>query len=491
MVKPSTILVVDDEPHNVKLLDALLRANGYQVVTAATGEEALQRVAASAPDLILLDVMMPGLDGFEATRRLRANPTTRLIPIVLVTALKETEDRIRGIEAGCDDFLSKPVDKHELLARVKTLLTLSYYRSLLDEREKFEAVMQQAGDGIVVFDASWRLIRLNATAAMLLEVDPNAPPADWFAHLAQRFTPPSASELRQQLMTTSLAFDLARAETEATRALILAVRSHVARDPAGAISSIVWTLHDASEERREDWMKRDFLSLISHKLRTPVAVITNNAALLRDELAGALTPEQRPVIEGILSKADELDRLIGKLLGFTSVYSQTVERPADAIDVSREVPSLAAAAVKRLRRKPVAWRLQGADGRAPVRMHKTHLELILGNLIENAVVCNDKPSVELVVSVAPGATHVEVSVTDNGPGIPPEERERIFEPFYQVEKDFTGNVEGPGLGLALVKRLVGAYGGSLRVQSQLGRGSTFTISLPLHPASSVSGRITP
>lgn len=125
MDKPqATILVVDDEVKNVKLIEALLTPRGYAVVTASNGEEALQRVWQVQPDLILLDVLMPILNGFDACRQLKDDPETRLIPVVLMTALGDVEDRVKGIEAGADDFLTKPVHRDELLARIRTSLRL-------------------------------------------------------------------------------------------------------------------------------------------------------------------------------------------------------------------------------------------------------------------------------------------------------------------------------------------------------------------------------
>ncbi|MFQ5882336.1 MAG: response regulator [Candidatus Methylomirabilales bacterium] len=129
----ATILVVDDEVENRMLLEAILVSQGYRVVTAADGEGVLAKVRADLPDLILLDVMMPGQDGFEVCRQLKATPDTRLIPVVMVTVLSEREDRIRGIEAGADDFLSKPVHRWELLARTKSLLRI---KSLQDDLQK-------------------------------------------------------------------------------------------------------------------------------------------------------------------------------------------------------------------------------------------------------------------------------------------------------------------------------------------------------------------
>lgn len=125
------ILIVDDQIQNIELLDAYLVPEGYELITATNGAEALEKLSHNQVDLILLDVMMPGMDGFEVTRKIRQDNTLQLLPIILVTALRETADRVKGIEAGCDDFISKPVEKTELVARVKSLLKVKAYNDLL------------------------------------------------------------------------------------------------------------------------------------------------------------------------------------------------------------------------------------------------------------------------------------------------------------------------------------------------------------------------
>src|SRR2546422_3939236 len=132
------ILVVDDDAANRELLQETLIAEGLEVVTAPDGRSSLEEFARLKPDLVLLDVNMPFLDGFEVCRRLKHNPDTRLTPVVLVTGLSATEDRVRGIKAGADGFLSKPVDHSELLAHVRSLLSLKAYT---DELERAESVL--------------------------------------------------------------------------------------------------------------------------------------------------------------------------------------------------------------------------------------------------------------------------------------------------------------------------------------------------------------
>lgn len=130
------ILVVDDEDRNRRLMEALLVPLGYEVILAVDGEEALRKVQETPPDVILLDVMMPRINGFDVARKLKENEETRIIPIVMVTALQDLETRIRALEAGADDFLSKPVDKTELQARVHSLVQVKAYNDHMRDYQK-------------------------------------------------------------------------------------------------------------------------------------------------------------------------------------------------------------------------------------------------------------------------------------------------------------------------------------------------------------------
>src|SRR5215813_10532649 len=137
MKTPTKILVVDDTPRNVKLLADLLAIKGYEVVTATSGREALGQVETERPDLVLLDVVMPEMSGYEVCRKIREIPETKMLPVVMVTALDPAEERIKGIEAGADDFLTKPINQSELLARVRSLLRI---------KELYDTVQAQAAE---------------------------------------------------------------------------------------------------------------------------------------------------------------------------------------------------------------------------------------------------------------------------------------------------------------------------------------------------------
>jgi DNA-binding NarL/FixJ family response regulator len=158
---PARILIVDDEPLNVDYLEQELDSLGFLTETAVDGLEALERVSASPPDLVLLDVMMPRLDGISALRILKQDPETRLIPVVLMTALNAVDDRVRGIEAGADDFLSKPVDDRELLARIRTALSLKRtIDETVEELRSTSAHLERYGiqeREVAVLAVQWRL----------------------------------------------------------------------------------------------------------------------------------------------------------------------------------------------------------------------------------------------------------------------------------------------------------------------------------------------
>ncbi|MFN3353722.1 MAG: PleD family two-component system response regulator [Brevundimonas sp.] len=182
------ILVVDDVPANVRLLEAKLTLDYYDVLTAADGPTALRIAKAELPDIVLLDVMMPGMDGFEVSRRLKADPATRHIPVILVTALDGREDRIQGLEAGADDFLTKPIDDVVLMARVRSMIRLKAAMDELREREESgrrlglaEGVgrLRSSGARVLVVDdnpqqANRLLAELGGEHRVVHEADPNA-----------------------------------------------------------------------------------------------------------------------------------------------------------------------------------------------------------------------------------------------------------------------------------------------------------------------------
>ncbi|KAF0174484.1 MAG: sensory box sensor histidine kinase [Limisphaerales bacterium] len=167
----NSILIVDDDDRGQLTLEALLAGEGCQLRAVADGPAALASAAESPPDLVLLDVMMAGMDGFEVCRRLRADARLREVPVVMVTTLDDRESRLRGIEAGADDFISKPFDSAELRLRVRSILRLNRYRRLVGERERFEKIFQLSAEGIFIVDGGGVVKLANPAIERLIGFD--------------------------------------------------------------------------------------------------------------------------------------------------------------------------------------------------------------------------------------------------------------------------------------------------------------------------------
>jgi CheY-like chemotaxis protein len=316
MKNKPVILVVDDQFQNIELLEAYLVGQGYEIVKAASGQEALEKLIHNQIDLVLLDVMMPGMSGIEVLEKLRADEKTRLIPVVMVTALKETEDKVKALESGCDDFISKPVDKVELLARVKSILKISYYLRQLNEEEKFKTVVDKISDGIAICSPDYLIKDSNAAILNYLNI---TEPVN--VNLVEMlFKNYSVSINKEKLVDLTIAhktFDIVRQKSETKEALYLEVNLDLIKNSTGELLSVVFILRDVTAARSEELLKHDTLTLISHKLRTPLGVISGKIALLQNGSYGPLSDEQKEAIDTISKQSALLVSIVEELLGLT------------------------------------------------------------------------------------------------------------------------------------------------------------------------------
>ena len=283
MKHSSTILIVDDDSGARETLEALLAPEGYHLSLACNGVEALEKAEKLTPSLILLDVMMPEMDGFEVCRRLRSIPLLAEVPVIMLTALDDRDSRLQGIEAGADDFLSKPFDFSELRARVRTIVRLDRFRRLLQERIKFEWVVQHANDGYLIVNEYDEVLYANFYARLYLglsssfpeqgEGNRKEPTPETFLTLARR-------QYRlepQEAWTTwpippagalSLKRYLVRPETSTANAFWLQVESLAL--PSESDANQILRLHDVTTQVASQRNRRGFHMMICHKLRTPM-----------------------------------------------------------------------------------------------------------------------------------------------------------------------------------------------------------------------------
>jgi signal transduction histidine kinase len=366
---PATIMVVDDNPANLGLLESMLALKGYRVLSFTRGESALRAIALSMPDLILLDVSMPGLNGYEVCARLKADPTHCGIPVIFISVMSETMDKVEAFRAGGVDYVTKPFRMEEVLARIETHLRL---QSLQHELQRNYAAL-----------------------------------------------------------------------------------------------------------KRLEELKETLTQMIVHDLRGPLTTATAYADLLLLDPA-AVAVAARPSLRAARDALEGLSEMINALLDVTRLeagdFPLRVE-PCDLAAVIREAVRLVADPSRRL---TITMALP--DSLPPLPCDRDIVRRIVGNLVGNAL--NYTPDGGTVtISCAPGADEFRVQVADTGPGVRPEDRERIFEKFVQILGRQYGSRRSQGLGLTFCKLAVEAHGGRIGVESTAGKGSTFWFVLPTAPRS--------
>ena len=404
------ILIVDDTPANLRLLSDMLVERGHKVRLAPNGKLALMGAQAVPPDLILLDIKMPGLSGYEVCEQLKADPRTRDIPVIFISALDQTEDKVKAFTFGGVDYVTKPFQLGEVLARVETHLAL---RAMQKQLEQKIAERVQAEEALKEY--SERLEEM----------------------VAER-----TKELR-----------------EAQEQLVRQERLSVLGQLAGGVG---------------------------HELRNPLGAISNAAYFLNMVLQDP-EPEVKEALEVMEKEVRACDRIISSLLDFARTKASTRHK-VDVNDVLQ-------AALSRITVPENVEVVSRLDESLPtILADPVQLDRIFENIILNASQAMPEGG-RLVVKTAqlslraepqaegskssevsgepPGSEEVAISFADTGVGIPEENLAQIFEPL------FTTKAKGIGLGLALVKMLVEANGGSIEVESEEGKGSTFTVNLPI------------
>jgi signal transduction histidine kinase len=472
------ILIVDDYAANVKLLERNLQAAGYETVAAWDGEEALRKVQSERPDLILLDIMLPKIDGYEVCRRLRADEATAVIPIIMITALKDTEDRIHGLEAGGDDFISKPFDRGELLARVKSLLQVKYYRSMLAEREKFHAVIQDLSHGIVITDGLWRIQTVSRRAAELLGLqDADGQAGRDLAELLGRFQVEPALDALRQTLTRSVTVELTQEDARPPR--YLAGRYTRIEGPRGELYNAALVFRDITEMRQKEKLKRDFLAMFSHKLKHPLTSVSVRLDMMDQGKYGPVPPAMADALRIAVSKIRELSDLIEKVLAYAALTATELERAGQLVTLADLVERTRDRVALRYPDRQVQWAVNLPAGLPRARAPEELLSIVVDNLLDNAVKFAGRKDVCIEVGAQESQDrHLRVAVHDNGPGIRPQDRDQVFSDFTQLEETFTGNITGIGLGLATAKRLVESWGGQIDFESATGQGATFFFTVP-------------
>lgn len=344
------------------------------------------------------------------------------------------------------------------------------------EIAKINYIIDNIDDGLLILDKTLKITRINRQGEKILAIE-DKDKDNFINWLHNNFKIFYQDDLEADLKTKSLKFDIQRRETSNYQSLIFEVNSYIVKEN-NKIDSILILLTDVTYARQETLVKDTFLNLMPHKLKTPITVIKEVAYLLKNPHT-LDSDKTNKLVEMIEKKTDELLSLVNKLLDYTIINTRELGLEKNIIKVGESLNELKIAFSKKKFNKEISINLDCCDAKIIVNMNKDYFELVMNNIWENAVKFNDKDKVEIYVKVNRQGERVIIAITDNGLGIPEELKDKIFDKFYQIDKYTTGNIQGAGLGLALVKRIINSYGGIIEVESEIGKATTFKIIIPV------------
>ncbi|HET9682651.1 MAG TPA: ATP-binding protein [Gemmatimonadaceae bacterium] len=518
-----SVLLVDDRPSNLIALEAILAPLRVNLVRAAGPEAALSAVSDREYAVILLDVQMPEMDGYEVARRIKALEAPRLTPVIFLTALDEDRRHVHaGYESGAVDYLFKPLDPDVLRAKVRAFVGMYLERDAADRsarrryadlaqqeaerasERRAAAILESVTDAFYALDGDFRFTYVNKRAEELWGRSRSELLGRHYAEEFPQVVGTESYEMHRLAMTRR---HPVRYETvspilqrwisinlypEASGGMSCYFQDISERKEAEAERERLLDAEHAARERAEEAnaVKSQFLATMSHELRTPLNAQIGYAQLLAMGLAGPLNPEQTRYVQRLTASSNHLLGLINDILDFSKI--EAGEMLAHREDVSTgPVVRDAMELVRPLTRErglALVHDGPGEDG-VPFIGDEQRVRQILVNLLSNAAKFTEPGgSVTIVCGVAssgPPAARLEgpgpwayVRVADTGIGIAAEQLAHIFDPFHQVDSTHTRAQGGTGLGLAISRRLARLMGGDLTVESTPHAGSEFTLWLP-------------
>jgi two-component system, cell cycle response regulator len=477
----STILIIDDEKSARETLEALLTKENYLMHFASNGTEGLEMAVDLNPDVILLDVMMPGLNGFEVCIRLRSNPMLAEVPIILVTALDDRDSHLHGIASGADDFVTKPFDRLELRARIRNITRLNRYRRLVSERSKFEWVVEQTSEGYIMLDKEDRIIYANPQARIYLGLSDDASPpfqGTFFSRARKEYGlepaelwdewPGFAGEEHKRY--------LVRPETENARALWLQVESLVL--PTGSGSEHLVRLRDITAEITLQIEMHSFTQMVHHKLRTPLTSLYGGVQFLAEESPNLSKDEVSEMAKIAFEGIDNLRQEVEEILQYINVGRM----PALGAGFSlADTKSMIDYLGKELNLSNLQMAVHGSVSKFSVKLMPQAMELILRELLQNAKKFHPEhnPNVEVMIEPTDDG-FVRFTMRDDGSNLSPAQLRNVWKPYYQADKNQSGRIPGMGLGLSMVASLVWGVGGTCKLYNRDGgNGVVVDLKVPL------------
>lgn len=349
------------------------------------------------------------------------------------------------------------------------------FNRLREEKEKIEMVFSEMSDGALLIDEVGKTVLTNEGASLLLGLGEKNYARKKISDLLKGFEVIPPVDLLIKKRDKVFPIEISRKEG---KALILQGMVNRLSSDDGELIGFLVVFRDVTAIRREEKLKRNFLSLISHKLKTPLVSISGYIPLMLED-APNMSDFQLKALKTMKTQTDKLTALVEKLLNFTLLESEAINLDYKKVPISVLVSDTIMHLKKYfIERKTTVERDESLKKVKAANVDAEYIREVIKNIMENAVKFNTKAEKKIELSAHESDEYIFLNIADNGPGIPSEEREKIFSKFYQIEESFTGQVEGAGLGLALSKIIMTAHGGDIAVKSTIGQGSCFTLKFP-------------
>jgi len=505
------VLIVDDYKPNLELLVKILQISGYQVRSSNNAESALLSIAESLPALILLDVKMPGMDGFELCQKLKSDKRTHDIPIIFISAYGDDLSKIRGFQVGGIDFINKPFNTGEVLARVgahmelrKMQITQEYQNEQLKaeiaRHERAEKALKQSEEKYRnIFNNALDILYRIKIEGTIEEISPSV--NHILGYTKEELIGKSILKLyfdnqdREALLKAIIEskeikdYEL-RLKTKSGELKFVALNSRLITDSKGKPSHIDGIMRDMTDVKRmtadliyakekaeeSDRLKTAFLHNISHEIRTPLNAIRGFSELLSDP--AILKEESKEYSEIIIESSDRLLSLITEIINISSLETGQEKIVENEVNLNSIFDVIEEQFLSKGQKENIAIRSEpGLPNReAGIITDETKLIQILSKLVGNALKFTKEGYVEFGYSVK--GDELEFYVKDTGIGISESDRKVIFERFHQGESSMNRQYGGSGLGLAISKAYSELLGGRMWMTSEPGVGSVFYFTIP-------------
>lgn len=489
------ILVIDDEQIMREGCSRILSKGGWGVITAENGTKGLDQIK-SCPeemDVILLDLMMPGMSGMEVLDQVRAIDPNLMV--IVITGYATVESAVEAMKKGAYDFIPKPFTPDQLRIVVRRALerrTLQKetealrrereksLRDIATEKSKIRTIITCMGDGVLVCDQEGCIVLTNPAASRMLKVSEASLLGNFLSQCS--LDTELSKTIEESLKAKDLSCSSISQELEVGESGEIFLRAHTApvRNDLGEMIGSVTVIQDITHLKELDKMKSEFIAMVAHELRAPIAAVEQQLTVILNKIAGEVTEKQEQLLSRAKERTKGLLAMINDLLDLSKIESGRMVQYKEPLTLQEIIQKVVDLMRVEADNKNIDLQFLPPTGNPVIHADRGSMEGIFTNLISNAIKYTPEGG-KVRVTLEDTGDFAKTMVSDTGVGIKKEDLGRIFDKFYRVKTTETRQIVGTGLGLSIVKSIVEAHLGSISVQSNVGKGSSFTVLLPKEP----------